>query len=53
MKPPIQDRIHTLIVPLVNSSLLVPSALIAEVINIAKLIRVPRSEKWMFNRRGD
>jgi len=47
MKPPIQDRIHTLIVPLVNSSLLVPSALIAEVINIAKLIRVPRSEKWM------
>ncbi len=47
MKPPIQDRIHTMIVPLVSSYLLVPSALIAEVINIAGFIRVPRSEKWM------
>jgi hypothetical protein len=47
MKPPIQDRIHTLIVPLAGSYLLVPSALIAEVINIAPWIPVPRSEKWM------
>ena len=47
MKPPLQDRIHTLIVPLASSYLLAPSALIAEVINLAPFIRVPQSEKWM------
>lgn len=47
MKPVIQDRIHTLIIPLANSSLLVPSALIAEVVNVAELSPVPLSEKWM------
>lgn len=42
-----QDRIHTLLVPLGTTNLLVPSALIAEVVNVAPLQPMPLSEPWL------
>lgn len=42
-----QDRIHTLLVPLGSASLLVPSALVAEVINVGPLQTLPLSEPWL------
>ncbi len=40
------NRIHTLLVPLARSALLVPSALVAEVVNVAPLQPIPLSETW-------
>lgn len=40
-------RLHSLEVPLAGSTLLVPSAAVAEVINTQKLAPVPFSEPWL------
>lgn len=42
-----QERIHTLIIPLVDFALLVPSALVAEVVHASELVPMPCSEKWL------
>lgn len=41
------DRVHTLILPLAGFSLLVPSSLIAEVINPVTLTPVPQADPWL------
>lgn len=42
-----QDRIHTLILPLAQFSLLVPSALVAEVVNVAEVSGLPLAPPWL------
>ena len=42
-----QDRIHTLMVPLHRLALLVPSALVAEVVNPAPLSPLPLAPNWL------
>lgn len=46
-KPLTQDRIHTLMVPMHQLSLLVPSALVAEVVNPAPLAPLPLAPTWL------
>lgn len=46
-KPLVQDRIHTLMVPLHRLALLVPSALVAEVVNPAPLSPLPLAPVWL------
>lgn len=40
------DSVHTLILPLSQSALLVPSAMVAEVVNVGELIPTARPEAW-------
>lgn len=47
MKARAQDRIHSLEIPLSEVSLLVPSAVIAEVVTAGSLSRVPGSPHWL------
>lgn len=47
MKLKAQERIHTLIIPLADVSLLVPSALVAEVVHFSDLASIPCSENWV------
>lgn len=46
MKARAQDRIHSLEIPLADTSLLVPSASIAEVVTAGSLTPVPASPHW-------
>jgi len=41
------ERLHTLIVPTQTHSLLVPSAMTAEVINVPPITRLPFSQPWI------
>lgn len=41
------DRVHTLILPLAGLSLLVPSSLVAEVVNPVTLTPVPQTDPWL------
>lgn len=41
------DRVHALLVPLVRNTLLVPSALVAEVVNAVPLQTIPLTEPWL------
>lgn len=43
----VQDRIHSLEIPLAGTSLLVPSAAIAEVVTAGALAPVPASPHWL------
>lgn len=47
MKPGVPDPVHTLVVPLAQTSLLIPSSLVAEVVNVGRLNRVALSPAWM------
>lgn len=47
MRGRIQAQVHALLLPLQQISLLVPTALIAEVVNLDDLVPVPRSPAWM------
>ena len=47
MKPRAQDRIHSLEIPLAETSLLVPSAAVAEVVTAGSLAPVPGSPHWL------
>lgn len=42
-----QARIHTLVLPLGEYSLLLPSALIAEVVNVVELSSLPLAPPWL------
>lgn len=46
-KKAVQDRIHTLILPLAQFSLLVPSALVAEVVNVSEVGTLPLAPPWL------
>lgn len=41
------ERLHTLIVPIQSQSLLIPSAMTAEVINVPTISRLPFSQPWV------
>jgi len=41
------ERLHTLIVPTQSQSLLIPSAMTAEVINVPTITRLPFSQPWV------
>lgn len=41
------ERLHTLIVPTQTHSLLIPSAMTAEVINVPSITRIPFSQPWV------
>lgn len=47
MRSQVQERIHTLTIPLMDFALLVPSALVAEVVHAAELVSIPYSENWV------
>lgn len=47
-----QDRIHSLEIPLAETSLLVPSAAIAEVVTASALAPVPASPHWLLGVLG-
>lgn len=47
MKPADIEPVHALIAPLAQVSLLVPSALVAEVVNVGRLNAVPFSPPWV------
>lgn len=47
-----EERIHSLEIPLVGFSLLVPSAAVAEVANPAPLAPVPRAPEWLMGVMG-
>lgn len=47
-----QDRIHSLEIPLAETSLLVPSAAIAEVVTAGSLAPVPGSPHWLIGVLG-
>lgn len=47
MKPSVPDPVHALIVPLSRVSLLIPSSLVAEVVNAGRLTSVALSPPWM------
>lgn len=42
-----QAQVHTLLLPLQQLALLVPTALIAEVVNLDELLPVPQSPPWV------
>jgi chemosensory pili system protein ChpC len=42
-----QAHVHALLVPLRQASLLIPTALVAEVVNVDALLPVPRSAEWV------
>jgi chemotaxis signal transduction protein len=48
MTSPGYERLHTLIVPTQTHSLLIPSAMTAEVINVPTITRIPFSQPWVF-----
>jgi len=41
------ERLHTLIIPTQSHSLLIPSAMTAEVINVPNITRLPFSQPWV------
>ena len=47
MRGRVQAQVHALLVPLQQIALLVPTALIAEVVNLEDLVPVPRGPNWM------
>jgi len=47
MAQPAVDRIHALEIPLRDATLLVPSATVAEVVNLAALVPVPLGPAWL------
>lgn len=47
-----EERIHSLEIPLVGASLLVPSAAVAEVTNPAELVPVPGAPVWVLGVMG-
>lgn len=47
MKAAPKERVQTLLLPLQQSALLVPTALVAEVVNYDDLQHLPRSAEWM------
>jgi chemosensory pili system protein ChpC len=51
-RPLAEERIHSLEIPLKGSTLLVPSAAIAEVVNPTELFRVPGAPEWMLGVMG-
>lgn len=46
------ERLHTLIVPTQTHSLLIPSAMTAEVINVPNITRIPFSQPWVIGATG-
>jgi chemotaxis signal transduction protein len=46
------ERLHTLIVPTQSHSLLIPSAMTAEVINVPTISRIPFSQPWVLGAVG-
>ena len=46
------ERLHTLIVPTQSHSLLIPSAMTAEVINVPTISRLPFSQPWVIGVTG-
>lgn len=47
MAQPALDRIHALEIPLRGTNLLVPSATVAEVVNVGEIVPVPLSPAWL------
>lgn len=47
MRGRVRAQVQTLLLPLQQIGLLVPTALIAEVVNLEDLVPVPRSPRWM------
>jgi len=46
------ERIHSLEIPISKISLLIPSASVAEVINLAEIVSVPFGQPWLLGAMG-